>query len=76
MSGYGWGDEPINNRLMTWLDRQSENRVVIVEPDPGKLLTRSMILERDYDNWEKKGKMKIIQNKFEDADFNEILKGW
>ena len=73
MSGYGWGDDPINNRLMTWLDKKKENKLILLHKDPGELMKRSMVFDRDYPNWEKLGKLKLIDKWLSEATLEEII---
>lgn len=37
ISGYGFGDKGINNRIWAWLDAHSENRLMVLHEDVGKL---------------------------------------
>lgn len=73
MSGYGWGDDPINNRLMTWLDKKRENKLILLHENPKLLMDRSMIFDRDYSNWEKLGKLKPIGKWLCDTTLKEVL---
>jgi len=73
MSGYGWGDDPINNRLMTWLDNRPDNKLILLHRNPQELTERSMIFNRDYANWEKLGKLKPIEKWLSQANLQEVL---
>ena len=73
MSGYGWGDDPINNRLMTWLDKKKENKLILLHKDPGELMLRSMVMDRDYSNWVKLNKLKPIFKWLSDTTLEEVL---
>jgi hypothetical protein len=73
MSGYGWGDDPINNRLMTWLDKKRENRLILLHEKPDLLMERSMVFDRDYSNWVKLEKLKPILKWLCDTSLKEVL---
>lgn len=73
MSGYGWGDDPINNRLMTWLDKKRENKLILLHEKPKLLMDRSMVFDRDYSNWEKLGKLKLLLKWLEHTTLEEVL---
>ncbi len=74
MSGYGWGDDPINTRLMTWLDRKKENKLILLHRDPEELMKRSLIFSRDYSNWVEAGKLKPIRKWLSETDLIDIRK--
>ncbi len=59
MSGYGWGDDPINNRLMTWLDRKPERKLILLHEENRiqELKDRSMVFDRDYSKWTENDKL-------------------
>lgn len=73
MSGYGWGDDAINNRLMTWLDKKRENKMILLHKNPDILKERSMIFDRDFSNWIKLGKIIHIDKWLCDANLDEVL---
>ena len=57
MSGYGWGDLAINNRLEAWLDHDSENTIILLDEAPEELQNRSMALAVGYDGWINSGQL-------------------
>lgn len=73
MSGYGWGDDPINNRLITWLDRKKNNKLILLHKYPEELMKRSMGFNRDHSNWEKSGKLKQISKWLSQTTLKEVL---
>jgi hypothetical protein len=73
MSGYGWGDESINTRLMTWLDKKQENKLILLHQDIEELKSRSLILDRDYANWRNSNKLKWISKWLSETSEDEIL---
>lgn len=73
MSGYGWGDDPINNRLMTWLDKKRENKLILLHENPKLLMDRCMVFDRDFSNWVKLGKLKPIGKWLSHATLEEVL---
>jgi hypothetical protein len=73
MSGYGWGDEAINIRLMTWLDKKKENKLILLHENPEMLMQRELIFDRDYSNWVKYGKLKPILKWLQHTNAEEVL---
>jgi len=67
------GDDPINNRLMTWLDKKRENKLILLHEKPKLLMDRSMVFDRDYSNWEKLGKLKLLLKWLEHTTLEEVL---
>ncbi len=63
MSGYGWGDIPINFQLQNWLARNSGNTLILLHRDPGALADNSLELRHIY-NFYTKRKQIIAQEKW------------
>lgn len=49
MSGYGWGDVPINFHIQYWLERSKSNRLVLLYQNSDELIERSKELTEIYD---------------------------
>lgn len=73
MSGYGWGDDAINTRLMTWLDKKKEHKLILLHKNPNELMDRCMIFDRDYSNWVSSGKLIPMGKWLSETDLHEIL---
>jgi len=76
MSGYGWGDDPINNRLMTWLDKKRENKLILLHRDIDLIKERSIVMDRDYSNWVSAGKLKHIPKWLSETNLEEIVEAF
>ena len=59
VSGYGFADKGINNRLWAWLDARAKNRLVI--------------LHRDYDHLRRTAKPSFFSNKDRHKDAKKFL---
>jgi len=53
MSGYGWGDIPINFQLQNWLDRDRGNTLILLHHDPMDLADNSLELRHIYNAYTK-----------------------
>ncbi len=57
MSGYGWGDIPINFHLQNWLSRCADNKLVLLHQDPDSLVDRSLELRHIYSAYTSSGRI-------------------
>jgi hypothetical protein len=73
MSGYGWGDDAINTRLLTWLDKKRAHKLILLHNDPNILMDRCMIFDRDYSNWVSNGKLIPMGKWLSQASLQEVL---
>jgi len=48
MSGYGWGDIPINFQLQNWLFRDKKNTLILLHRNPSQLVNNSLELRHIY----------------------------
>ena len=61
MSGYGWGDIPINFQLQNWLARNNDNTIILLHRNPIDLANNSLELRHIYDFY--KNRKQIIAQK-------------
>jgi len=57
MSGYGWGDLPINFQLQNWLARDDKNTLILLHRDPLFLYENSLELRHVYVKYTKSKKI-------------------
>ncbi len=57
MSGYGWGDLAINNRLEAWMDHDQKNSITLLHRYPEELQERSLAVASSYDGWVNSGQL-------------------
>lgn len=73
MSGYGWGDEPINNRFEAWLDMDKNNKIILLHREPESLLKRTVVLDRNYETFIKSGKIISIKKWMSEISWEQIF---
>lgn len=73
VSGYGFGDEGINDRIAGWVDSAEGNRLLIIHHDPDKIknYVRNSIASK-MTNWEMKNKLSFINKTIENTSWQEI----
>jgi hypothetical protein len=72
MSGYGWGDTAINSRLDTWLDQSRDNRLILLDREPEKLLERSLTLASGFDSWTRNGQLIPVERWLSEVSLRDI----
>jgi hypothetical protein len=72
MSGYGWGDIPINFQLQNWFDRSRENRMVLLHRKPDELRDGSLELMQIYDGYTTQGRIVPIEKWLGDACMGDL----
>ena len=75
VSGYGFADKGINTQLSYWLNHETSHKMVIIHPYKDELIQKSrgnfrLNLMNEHS---KHPKVELIQKKFEDASFEDIL---
>lgn len=59
--GYGFGDKAVNTRLIGWLARARENRLIVCHPDPDRLSERARgAIRNKWANWQQDGQLAIV----------------
>lgn len=62
MSGYGWNDSAINNRLFSWLESPSAKTLIVMHEGFDKIRENSKsAMRNDYDSYVSAGRLKIIE---------------
>ena len=74
MSGYGWGDIPINFQLQNWLARGNGNTLVLLHQDPTYLANNSLELRHVYTKYTKSRKIIPVEKWLSEISFSEIKK--
>jgi hypothetical protein len=75
MSGYGWGDYAINQRLCDWLGSNRSHRIVLLHKDrPVSMLKTNHIIRWQYDRLIRLRKIVVVRKWLEDfTKCEEIL---
>ncbi|MEO9826804.1 MAG: SIR2 family protein [Paracoccaceae bacterium] len=61
MSGYGWGDAAINFQLESWLDRSSDNKLILLHRETDELLKNSLTMDAGFAAWVRLGRIVPIE---------------
>jgi len=72
MSGYGWGDIPINFQLQNWLARSSSNTLILLHQDPKGLINNSLELRHIFDYYTKRKQIITLKKWLSETSFSEI----
>lgn len=72
MSGYGWGDIPINFQLQNWLTRDSKNTLILLHQNPNDLASKSLELTHIYAKYIKNKQIIPIKKWLSEISLSEI----
>lgn len=72
MSGYGWGDIPINFQLQNWLEKEEKNKLILLHEKPQDLADISLELMHIYNAYTKKNKIIPIEKWLSETSFSEL----
>jgi hypothetical protein len=71
--GYGFGDKAVNSRLIAWMDRRPANRLVVCDPDPGRLVGRARrAIQNHWQRWKDEGRLEPLRAKIGDIGFADL----
>jgi len=72
MSGYGWNDLGINQRLSNWLVENNENKIILLHEKPEELKRSRSNLWYKYDDYIKRGSIIPIRKWLCDTKLDDI----
>jgi hypothetical protein len=71
--GYSWGDKGINSRVINWVTKGQENKIIQIHPRPQSCKTKARgAIARMWDTWIANDQLRIISKGVEDIKWNEI----
>jgi len=71
--GYSFGDSGINTKIINWMYYSPDNRIIVIHDNPDKLKNGSRgAISNHWDEWLKKGKLKIVKKKIEDTNWSDV----
>lgn len=73
MSGYGWGDTPINFHIQYWLDRDPGNRLILLQKCPRELVDRSKELDEMSRSYRKADRIVFIEEWLMNTSFDRLF---
>jgi hypothetical protein len=69
--GYSFNDRGINNQIVDWMYSSSDNRIVIIHPEPERLKSASRI-SKYWDEWTQQDRLIIIPKSIEKTSWGDI----
>jgi len=72
--GYGFHDSGINKQISNWVYTNKKNRVVLIDPNIEKIKNDKTLFAFHFEEWVKKGILKLIHNNIEYVSYDDILK--
>ena len=73
ISGYSFGDQGVNNRIIDWFCGSRENKIVVIHLDPDSLKSKARLaIARGWDRWLKSKSLIIIEKYIEDVTWENI----
>lgn len=73
MSGYGWNDKGMSYRLLRWLDRNPERKIILLHENPDEIQFGSRgIMPDSFDGLVRRGQMILLKRWFCNAGLNEL----
>jgi hypothetical protein len=71
--GYSWGDKGINSRVINWVTKGQENKIIQIHPRPQSCKSKARgAIARTWDSWQANDQLRIISKGAEDIKWNEI----
>jgi hypothetical protein len=71
--GYGFGDKAVNTRLISWLARARENRLIVAHGDPDDLRARARgAIQGKWDEWQRYEKLAVIPAWVAELDWDDL----
>lgn len=71
--GYGYRDKAVNSRVIGWMARERDNRLVVCDPKPDKLRARARVAIQNYwDEWESCERLAVIGRGIKKISFADL----
>lgn len=71
ISGYGFGDEGINAKIIGWYYKDKKNKIILIHSNFEKLKIESSFKYK-FDDMQRENRFFLINKKFQDATYEEI----
>ena len=73
--GYGFGDKAINAYIIRWLYESRENRLIVVHPEPDRLVESARrAVGRHWDGWRQSGKVGTVERYVQDVGWDDVAR--
>jgi hypothetical protein len=73
VTGYGFRDQAINSRLIDWLGRSHDNRIVVAHGEPEQLPALARIaIKNHWGRWVTEGRIRIVPSWIADTTWADI----
>ena len=73
--GYSFGDKGINSEIIGWYYAKRGRRIVVIDPNRAKLVSRARRAIRDkWGDWESRGSVAFIEKRLEEVGRDEFMR--
>jgi hypothetical protein len=73
ISGYGFVDDGINQRIREWMQSSEQRKIVVIDPNPARLRVRfGGLIWNVWDDWVKESKLTVLERGIQDVTWEEI----
>lgn len=71
--GYGFRDQAINSRLIDWLTRSEENRMIVVHGDADQIpIFARTAIQNHWDAWVRRGRVRLVRSWVADTPWGAV----
>jgi len=73
ISGYSFGDQGINSRIIYWLFKSTKNKIIVIHPEPDKLIKNARpAIHNQWDYLLKNKALQIIPKMIQNVNWDDI----
>lgn len=74
VAGYGFGDQGINSRIINWINNNSNNKIILIHPNPDQLkMTARKAISHEWIDWLNDGILKTIPKCIQELKLKDII---
>jgi hypothetical protein len=73
MSGYGWGDIPLNFQLQNWFDRDKKNSLILLHKEPVALANSSLELRHIFSAYTTSGQIVTFEKWLSETSVSDVI---
>jgi hypothetical protein len=72
--GYGFRDQAINSRLIGWMSRSSDNRIIVIHGNPAQIPQQSRVAigRNHWERWVGEGRLRIVRSWIAETSWDAI----
>lgn len=73
VTGYGFGDQGINSRIINWVYNNSKNKIILIHPNPDQLRMKARkAIDKEWDYWLNIDVLKSIPKYIQQVKWKDI----